>query len=188
MVDLPRKARQKGPATKRGNAMFKKTIVALAACAALVGPAFAADAPAEIKIGTLYASSGRFASISMPVYSSLKLWVEQKNADGGVYVKAFDKKLPIKLISYDDQSSTATAATLYNQLITQDKVDLLVADSGSVLTSVGVPIAKEHKQFLFDVSGTGAAFFTADNPYVALMADPVSTIWPHSISAFLGDV
>ena len=30
----------------------------------------AADAPAEIKIGTLYASSGRFASISMPVFSA----------------------------------------------------------------------------------------------------------------------
>jgi branched-chain amino acid transport system substrate-binding protein len=102
-------------------------------------------------------------------------------------VKAFDKKIPVKLIAYDDQSSTATAATLYNQLITQDHVDLLVADSGSVLTSVGVPIAKEHKQFLFDVSGTGAAFFTDDNPYIALMGDPVSTIWPHYISDFLAD-
>jgi branched-chain amino acid transport system substrate-binding protein len=56
-----------------------------------------------------------------------------------------------------------------------------------VLTSVGVPIAKEHKQFLFDVSGTGAAFFTNDNPYIALMGDPVSTIWPHYISDFLAD-
>ena len=40
--------------------------------------AFAVDAPAEIKIGTLYASSGRYASISMPVYSALKLWADQK--------------------------------------------------------------------------------------------------------------
>ena len=100
--------------------MFKVTGAALAASLALAGAAFAADAPAEIKIGTLYASSGRYASISMPVYSALKLWAEQKNADGGVYVKAFDKKLPVKLVAYDDQSNTATASTLYNQLITQD--------------------------------------------------------------------
>ena len=73
------------------------------------------NAPTEIKIGTLYASSGRFASISLPVYSSLKMWVDLKNADGGVYVKAFDKKLPVKLIAYDDQSNTATASTLYDQ-------------------------------------------------------------------------
>ena len=118
----------------------------------------------------------------MPVYDGLKLWVDQKNADGGVLVKPFNKKIPIRLIAYDDQSSTATAATLYNQLITQDKVDLLVSDSGSVLTSVAIPIAKEHKMFLFDVSGTGGTFFTNDNPYIALMADPVSTIWPKYIA------
>jgi len=34
-------------------------------------------------------------------------------------LKAFDKKIPLKLVAYDDQSSTATAATLYNQLITR---------------------------------------------------------------------
>ena len=165
--------------------MFKKTIVALVACAALVGPAFAADAPAEIKVGTLYASSGRFASISMPVYNGLKLWADQKNADGGVYVKAFDKKIPVKLIAYDDQSNTATASTLYNQLVTQDKVDLLVADSGSVLTAPAVTIARDHKMFLFDQTGTGASFFSKDNPYIALMADPVSTVWPKPVADFL---
>ena len=45
-------------------------------------------------------------------------------------MKAFDKKIPLKLVAYDDQSNTATAATLYNQLITQDKVDILIADFG----------------------------------------------------------
>jgi branched-chain amino acid transport system substrate-binding protein len=147
--------------------------------------AYAVEAPSEIKIGTLYASSGRFASISMPVYSSLKLWVDLKNADGGVYVKAFDKKLPVKLVAYDDQSNTATASTLYNQLITQDRVDLFVADSGSVLTAPAVTIARDHKMFLFDQTGTGASFFSKDNPYIALMADPVSTIWPKPVADFV---
>src|SRR5437763_7615659 len=82
--------------------------------------------PAEIKIGHLHAGSGPFASISMPVYLGLKLWLDQTNADAGAFVKPFGKKIPLKLISYDDQSSTATAATLYNQLITQDKVNILV--------------------------------------------------------------
>jgi branched-chain amino acid transport system substrate-binding protein len=153
-----------------------------------VGAAFAASgpAPAQITIGHLHAGSGPYASISMPVYTALKLWVDETNASGGAYVKAFDKKIPLKLISYDDQSSTATAATLYNQLITQDKVDMLVADSGSVLTSVAVPIAKEHKVFLFDPTGTGASFFV-DNPYIALISDPVSTIWPKYVADFLND-
>src|SRR4029077_8680851 len=165
--------------------MLKLTGAAVLAALTFAAPAFAADAPAEIKIGTLYASSGRFASISVPVFSSLKLWADLKNADGGVYVKAFGKKLPVKLVAYDDQSNTATAATLFNQLITQDKVDLLVSDSGSVLTSVGGPIARDNKMFLFDQTGTGAAFFTPDNPYIALMSDPVSSIWPKPLADFI---
>ncbi len=165
--------------------MLKRAGAASAMSLALLATAMAADAPGEIKIGTLYASSGRYASISMPVHSGFKLWVDQKNAEGGVYVKAFDKKLPIKLVAYDDQSNTATASTLYNQLITQDKVDILVADSGSVLTAPGVAIARDRKMFLFDQTGTGASFFSKDNPYVALMADPVSTVWPKPVADFL---
>ena len=165
--------------------MYRVMGAALAVGLTLAAPAFAADAPAEIKIGTLYASSGRFASISMPVFTGLKIWADQKNAEGGAYVKAFDKKIPIKLVAYDDQSNTATAATLYNQLITQDKVDLLVADSGSVLTAPAVAIARDHKTFLFDQTGTGASFFSKENPYIALMADPVSTIWPKPVADFI---
>src|ERR1700753_2249652 len=167
------------------NSMFRVVGAALAASLVMATQAYAADAPAEIKIGTLYASAGRYASISMPVDSGLKLWSEQKNADGGVYVKAFDKKIPVKLVAYDDQSNTATASTLYNQLITQDKVDLLVADSGSVLTAPAVAIARDRKMFLFDQTGTGASFFSKDNPYIALMADPVSTVWPKPVADFL---
>jgi branched-chain amino acid transport system substrate-binding protein len=165
--------------------MYRVMGAALAAGLTLAAPALAADAPAEIKIGTLYASSGRYASISMPVFTGLKIWADQKNAEGGVYVKAFDKKILVKLVAYDDQSNTATASTLYNQLITQDKVDLLVADSGSVLTAPAVAIARDHKMFLFDQTGTGASFFSKDNPYIALMADPVSTIWPKPVADFI---
>ena len=157
-----------------------------ASCAAILTRRAAAEtAPEAIRIGHLYAASGPFAAISMPVYYGMKFWAEALNRTGGALVKPFGRKIPIKLIAYDDQSSTGTAATLYNQLITQDKVDILVADSGSVLTSVAVPIAREHKQLLFDPTGTGAAFFTADNPYIVLLSNPVSSIWPRYIPEFL---
>ncbi len=165
--------------------MRRAALALLAGLLGLASSAGAAEAPAAIKLGTLYASSGRYASISMPVHDGLKLWIDAKNAEGGVYVKAFDKKIPLQLIAYDDQSNTGTAATLYNQLITQDKVDILIADSGSVLTSVAVPIARDHKTLLIDQTGTGAAFFTADNPYIVLMSDPVSSVWPKPLADFL---
>lgn len=152
-------------------------------------PAMAAnDAPSVITVGTLYASSGAFSAISMPVYNGLKLWVQDVNAHGGVYVKPYGKKIPVKLVAYDDQSSPATATTLYNQLITQDKVDILTSDSGSVLTSVAVPLAREHKVLLFNQTGTGTNFFSADNPYNVLLDDTVSSIWPQRLAEFLTKV
>ncbi|HYW91569.1 MAG TPA: ABC transporter substrate-binding protein [Gammaproteobacteria bacterium] len=148
-------------------------------------PARAAQAPKEIKVGTLYAGSGSFATPSKSQYDGLKFWVHHVNQKGGVYVKAFGKKIPVKLVSYDDQSSTDTATTLYNQLITQDHVNILVADFGSVLTSVAVPLAQEHHRLLFDVTGTGAKFFTKDNPYIVLTSLPTSGVWPDQLADFL---
>lgn len=148
----------------------------------------AASAPPVIKVGTLYASSGPFAAISMPVYKGLKLWVKDVNAAGGVYVKPYHKKIPVKLVSYNDQSSTSTAATLYNRLLTKNKVHILVSDSGSVLTSVAVPIAQEHKMLLFDQTGTGSKFFSSSNRYIVALDDPVSSLWPKWLAEFLKKV
>jgi len=157
-------------------------VVVLAGCGAGGG-----GVPKEITIGTLYASQGNFAVSSMPEYQGLQFWADQVNKDGGAMIKAFGKKIPVKIVAYNDNSTTGTASTLYNQLITQNKVNVLVADFGSVLTSVAVPIAKNNKMLLFDPTGTGASFFTADNPYLVLTSLPSSGIWPTSLAGFLLD-
>ena len=72
-----------------------------------IGSAHAAEAPPSIKLGSLYAAAGRYASISLTAHRGLQLWVETKNAEGGAFVRPFNKKIPIELIDYDDQSSTA---------------------------------------------------------------------------------
>lgn len=166
---------------------FRHITAALCAVMAisLGATARAATAPSVIKIGTLYASSGAFAFPSQGQYEGLKFWARAVNKDGGVYVKAFDKKIPVKIIAYDDQSSTSTATTLYNQLITQDKVNLLVADFGSVLTSVAIPLAAEHHMLLIDQTGSGANFFTHKTKYLADISIPSSTVWPIRLGLFL---
>ncbi|MDQ2803856.1 MAG: ABC transporter substrate-binding protein, partial [Pseudomonadota bacterium] len=165
--------------------MRRRDVLGLAAVAALPNVARAQAAPKFIKIGHLRSGSGGNAAISMPAYDGLRIWVDTINKAGGPLVKPYGKRIPVHFISYDDQSNPATAATLTNQLITQDKVDVLISDSGSLITAVQVPIAREHKMLLFNMTGTGAAFFSKDNPYVVLLADPVSTIWPKYIADFL---
>jgi len=152
---------------------------------ASLGTGRAAAAPASITIGTLYASSGPFAVSSESEFHGLQFWAQGVNKEGGVFVKAFDKKIPVKIVAYNDQSSTSTATTLYNQLITDNKVDVLVADFGSVLTSVAVPLAAEHHVLLIDPTGTGANFFTTKTDDLALVSLPASSVWPKALGAFL---
>lgn len=151
-------------------------------------PALAADPPAEITIGALYAGSGQLASASVPLHAALQWWADGVNKAGGVFVKAFGKKLPVRLISYDDQSSPSLAGNLTNQLITRDKVDILLSDSTSVMTASAVPVARDHKQLLWDVTGSSPNFFSADNPYIVLLGLAATDRYPKTIADFVSQM
>ncbi|HUY24591.1 MAG TPA: ABC transporter substrate-binding protein, partial [Candidatus Saccharimonadales bacterium] len=159
-------------------------VTGLAACGAASSPA-SSGAPKQIVIGTLYAGSGSFANSSLPEYQGLKFWISQENAGGGVYVKAFNKKIPIKLVALNDQSSTTTATTEYEQLVTQDNINIFVPDFGSVLTLPAVTVAQEHHMLLFDQTATGSPLFTPGNQYIALCDLPLSAIWPDPLAHFI---
>ncbi|MFP3295559.1 MAG: ABC transporter substrate-binding protein, partial [Caldisphaera sp.] len=62
-------------------------------------------APPYILIGTLYASTGSFVSSSMSQYEGLQVWAKWINQSGGIYVKQYGKKIPVKIVAYDDQSN-----------------------------------------------------------------------------------
>ncbi len=158
------------------------------AVALLARPAAAADAPAEIKIGSLYAGSGPVASASMPLHAALEYWADGLNKGGGVYVKGFDRKIPVRLISYDDQSSPQLAGNLTNQLVTRDKVDILLSDSTSVMTAAAVPVARDHKMLLWDVTGSSPNFFSPDNPYIVLLGLAATDRYPRSLAEFVGQM
>lgn len=153
-----------------------------------VTAARAADAPSEIKIGTLYAGSGQLSSASVPLHVAMEWWADGVNKAGGLFVKGFNKKIPVRLISYDDQSSPSLAGNLTNQLITRDKVDILLSDSTSVMTAAAVPIARDNKQLLFDVTGSSPNFFTPDNKYIVLLGLAATDRYPKSIADFVSQM
>lgn len=144
-----------------------------------------AAGPDEVKVGMVYSGSGTYAAISMPVFSGMKLWADRLNAAGGVDVKPWNKKAKVRLVTYDDQSQPATSTTLINQLITQDKVDILVCNSGSVLTAAAMPVARDNKVFLFNPTGSGQSLYSAENPYIALTTTPYSNEWPRYVAQLL---
>jgi branched-chain amino acid transport system substrate-binding protein len=60
-------------------------------------------------------------------------------------VKNLDKQLPVELKYYDDKSSTDTAVKVYEKLITQEKVDLLLSPVTTDIHFAVVPVAEKYR-------------------------------------------
>ncbi len=107
-----------------------------------------------IVIGYTESKTGKLATESREQSQGLKLWAEDVNKNGGIYVKALGKKLKVKLISYDDESSKDRVQQLYTRLITEDKADFLISPYSSGLTASAAVVSEQYGKILI---ATGAA-------------------------------
>ncbi len=116
---------------------------------ALVDGAHAAD---PVRIGYSMSLTGLFAQAAPSQVTAYDLWKEQVNAAGGLDVAG--QKRPIEFVSYDDQSNPANAVRIYEKLITEDKVDLLIAPWGTPFHLAIAPVLNRYK---FPMVGNTAA-------------------------------
>jgi branched-chain amino acid transport system substrate-binding protein len=93
-----------------------------------------------------------FAAAAQSQVDTYNFWKDQVNAAGGLDVAGH--KRPIEFVSYDDQGNPGQAAKIYEKLITDDKVDLLLAPWG---TSMHIGVAPVVERFKFPLVGNSAA-------------------------------
>lgn len=99
----------------------------------------------DIRIGFSMSLTGIYAPAAKGQMEAYLLWEEQVNKKGGIFVKEFGKKLPVKLVYYDDKSEAETAVKVYEKLITDDKVDLLFSPNSTTIHFAIFPIAEKYK-------------------------------------------
>jgi branched-chain amino acid transport system substrate-binding protein len=109
-----------------------RRVVALASLALLA--AFAHAQPTPVRIGSTLALTGPLSATAQIHKLVGEIYVEQLNKRGGLLGR------PVEWIVKDDQSKPDVARTLYEQLITADKVDLLMGPyaTGAILSAMGV--------------------------------------------------
>jgi len=73
------------------------------------------------------------------------------NAQGGVYVKDLDKKLPIRLVFADDKSTAAEGAAAMEKLIKLQKVDFTLSSNITPINIAAGTVAEKYKVFFFIV-------------------------------------
>ena len=159
--------------------MHKKLITALIGVAglALAGLAQAAE---PVKIGFSLSKTGMFASAIPSQLNVYELWKDQVNAAGGLDVGG--ERRPIEFVSYDDQSDPGNAVKIYEKLITDDKVDLLLAPWG---TPFHFAVAAVLERFKFPMVGNSAASVQLREIEAGYIWFPTSAI-PDQIADELG--
>lgn len=104
-----------------------------------------ASAKDSMTVGFSMSLTGKYAPGAVGQMQSYQLWEETVNKQGGIYVKKYGKKLPVKLVYYDDKSGTGTAVRVYEKLITADKVDVVLSPYGTAIHFAVAPMAERYK-------------------------------------------
>jgi branched-chain amino acid transport system substrate-binding protein len=107
----------------------------------------AQSAPANIVFGQVLCLTGFQSAAAKAIEVSLgDLWVEEVNRKGGLFIPQYKKRIPVKIIRYDDTSDPGKSLALYERLITVDKVDLTLPPHGSGWNVAAAPITNKYKQ------------------------------------------
>lgn len=118
----------------------------LAASAAMMATV-ASPALAEILIGSTLAITGRASFLGDPEAKTLKMLVDETNANGGVNGEK------IKLIQYDDGGDPNKARTFATRLVEDDEVVAVIGGSTSGATMAMVPVFEEAEVPFISLGG-----------------------------------
>ncbi len=132
----------------------------------------------NIVIGTTISTTGSFTFASSQGFKGLQVWVDDVNKRGGIFVKEFNKKLPVKLVYYDDRSDKETVVKLYDKLVTEDKVDISFAPFGSTLTGAAAAITEKHGSMLIIWSAAADAVYDQGYKYIVSATEVPNSLMP----------
>ena len=125
-------------------------VAVLVALAWAVAPVTEAQPP--IRIGASLSQTGLYAALGQNLLRGYQLCVKHMNEKGGV----LGRKL--ELVLYDDGSDPATAVRLYEKLITQDKVDLVLSPNTSTIVDAVANVTEKHRLPMMTQAATTSIF------------------------------
>ena len=140
----------------------------LAALAWAVPPAVEAQSP--LRIGASLSQTGSLAAQAQDQLRGYQLCVKHANEKGGVLGRR------IELSVEDDQSNAASAAALYERLITRDKVDAILGPYSSPITEAVADVTEKHKMPMVAPFAAATSIFKKGRKFI-FMVYPASEVF-----------
>jgi branched-chain amino acid transport system substrate-binding protein len=123
-------------------------------------------AQSPIRIGASVAQTGPYAAPGQNQLRGYRLCVKHTNEKGGV----LGRKL--ELVVEDDQSQPATAARLYEKLITQDRVDAILGPYASPITEAVADVNEKHRMPMVATQGATTSTYRKGRKFVFMVPSP----------------
>src|SRR5579884_3402756 len=112
--------------------------------AAPAAPA-AQSAPEAIVIGAALPLTGQESRAGGYFKTAYEMAADEVNADGGILVAEYNKKIPVRLVIQDDQTDQNLSRNLYERLATVDKVNFFLGGYSTGLGVAHAPVADQYK-------------------------------------------
>ena len=89
-------------------------------------PSSSANEKDAILIGFVAPFTGPLAAFTVSIRLIADEALAEINKDGGIYIKEYDKRLPMKVVWGDSESNPTVAGEVATKLVLEDKVDILI--------------------------------------------------------------
>ena len=113
-----------------------------------------------ITIGAAVSTTGSNGRTGLYQQEAYLLWEEQKNASGGLLGR------PVRMVLYDDQSDPATGARLYERLLTEDQVNLILGPYSSSVTQAVAQVTERAGQPMLAAGASASDIWARGYQYV----------------------
>lgn len=155
--------------------MFMLAVFSLSAFFMIGSPVAASDPPNEIKIGMTLAITGHFSTEwGQPGLNYMRALESIINDRGGINVKEYGKKIPVKFIIYDDGSSPDKSVELYEKLATVDKVHFFIGPAASPILIKASTVAEKYGIPMMGVEGNSPYIYARGFKWLVGVDSPAS--------------
>ena len=164
------------------NISRRTALAAGLALSIVVGLSFAqAPSGAPIRIGSSLALTGPLGATGLVHKLAAEIAIEQINKRGGLLGR------PIEWVLKDDQSRPDVARTIYEQLLTVEKVDLIIGPYGTpnILSAMGVA-QRYNKVLLHNTFGLPNLAKYEMQYSVGGQAFDIENVWPNTVFDAVG--
>ncbi len=152
-----------------------KNIIIIILCLYLSPLSVSGAETKPVRIGATVSMDGKFKEPSSMIQGGYKLWESQVNKRGGLLGR------PVQLVLYDDKSDEKLVSQLYEKLIKEDKVDLVLSPYGTPLTLLASEVSEKHGYVMLASGASGekiwkrgyknvfGMYATADRYFIGLL-------------------